>query len=1710
MQIPKSQFRVDRRPIARIICDPMSFATVPSLAYTPCPDLNRDGVVDDLDLAIVQENWGNNPGHPADLDRNGEVDGLDVGIVITNFGPARCVPNVEDLCNIVKTRGLGPAFYGPNGFKNFFNNYLSRLYDAGFRRFSLQCPSGCHLNTETHNLSSNIRNTFDNLQSYYFTTLLEESGACSEDSLPFDVSNLRLDDKIYASFYDSFIGHLSYWTRSQHEFVEVNVEMGSKVIFSNSEVNLDVLSLPQDDFINIESDFNINLPAHRIWLEYNLNEFFANGISGVGLSNCKLSLLQNILNFNNINDAVWKLYGAYFMHVNIPNINGELLNSNEYSNFRIISNFDNPFGFTSQNMTRLFGGLRMFDKGAEIHSSFSLNDISSYSQEELDEMVDDCGFIPGIQIPYSININSLSFDNIVSQFNKISASVEYAEKKSNERLFGKSLFFFSESAGEAKDSNGATSVSNSYLRSSVKFDERIVPVIKVNCSKNYKNIDESISRTYVPSWWFSNRPENCIDTSMVDEVVSSWTIQNSDDILKVNNSSPYGTYGPEKCADAAFDMILQYQSSYNGVDRANIDFENPNNVAIKLENWGDLFDHQCTQENLDETLSQGWCRLFTNSLDQIFSYFDEDLDAERKPIDRLKNLYAKNGVFECSVWTKRFIERFKYRQHNRRAYGGLSIVPNPRIVYIDEQSVLAPHDFINYIGVESASDSECLEIGSYFGSWHHHFSDERFRDVSQGFVWRNYLTLKDAYDYACQSSEFSVNRMSENSNNIIGQISVKDYSRQDKSYAYSVQDNAAMEKWLQVLIDEVASRRIYESLGIHVENAFTNGRYAQRGFACGINNNLSYCNVQAPFYYFVNRWHYYNGKHDFNLPKTSSFHINHVCPTSIAIDDGVNNALFDWEPNFDNRKVRFESLEYFNSYSNNNQVEMNFGWRPSYENAPDGRGTFSYGAGPTGDPESDIVYGDIHRSNIQMLLQKNHTRYAQYLLNTIYALNSSSSFKEKTKVIFTHGINNNTSHVSLAANTLSLGNFQNGTITNGISNIFDIDFQDGYSFDIRAFVSSWYDILQKISKEKLFDNFIFIHKHKEQTVADWQDFSLGIENALNYDGGGSSSSSSSSSSSFMKGDWNGDGVIDAVDLGALLGCWGSNPSDRCRRYFDFDGDGAVGANDLGALLGMWTVVPGSSSSSFMKGDWDDNGVINAVDLGALLGCWGPNPSPECLRVFDFDGDGVVGANDLGALLGSWSVSPISSSSSSSSSVDVSAYTGVMAVRINENGIKNITGLDLNNFSWKILVGQRGGENFLQAILLNDNGSSSNILFDISIKNKFIGDIVSEIDSIPGFHAEVLNNSDLSLSDGLYFDPQKVYTEVDFATGLLANPSVNFTGFDNPFVIMSLEGTLNDHSLIGSQVKQNFGRYCSFKSVCPHASLTSIIGGSSGFLSINDAQSDMLSSFDHVSVDGEIIKIGNWNNSTAEILERGVGNTPRRFHASGANVFGVGKNEVFDNNFYLDVNSKYIYQYRCLSIRNIYPNISIIDPKILLDNNFKPGLVKLSFAVELPAHKYVVLSSSVGSGTRSINIETENLQNYVINRNISQYVDSLMRFSMVSGDSYYRKISSINQSYIELDNDLPMPANQFEKIEIIPGPASNSFQGKIAPVISNRLTQFYDINNLDDLSIPQVDNNLTRSISYNNIIYLWIKREIPKDVRIKFTNTLPIKFKFTIK
>ncbi|MBL9150004.1 MAG: hypothetical protein JNM94_15045 [Phycisphaerae bacterium] len=52
-------------------------------------------------------------------------------------------------------------------------------------------------------------------------------------------------------------------------------------------------------------------------------------------------------------------------------------------------------------------------------------------------------------------------------------------------------------------------------------------------------------------------------------------------------------------------------------------------------------------------------------------------------------------------------------------------------------------------------------------------------------------------------------------------------------------------------------------------------------------------------------------------------------------------------------------------------------------------------------------------------------------------------------------------------------------------------------------------------------------------------------------------------------DLNGDGTVDAADLGILLGAWGTcGACGNCPA--DLDGDCAVGPSDLGILLGDWT------------------------------------------------------------------------------------------------------------------------------------------------------------------------------------------------------------------------------------------------------------------------------------------------------------------------------------------------------------------------------------------------------------------------------------------------------------------------------------------------------------------------------------------------------------
>lgn len=58
-------------------------------------------------------------------------------------------------------------------------------------------------------------------------------------------------------------------------------------------------------------------------------------------------------------------------------------------------------------------------------------------------------------------------------------------------------------------------------------------------------------------------------------------------------------------------------------------------------------------------------------------------------------------------------------------------------------------------------------------------------------------------------------------------------------------------------------------------------------------------------------------------------------------------------------------------------------------------------------------------------------------------------------------------------------------------------------------------------------------------------------------------------------DFNDDGLINAIDLAALLGAWGEQPEDH---FADLNDDGLVNPADLAALLGSWGVCPQPASA----------------------------------------------------------------------------------------------------------------------------------------------------------------------------------------------------------------------------------------------------------------------------------------------------------------------------------------------------------------------------------------------------------------------------------------------------------------------------------------------------------------------------------------------------
>jgi hypothetical protein len=148
----------------------------------------------------------------------------------------------------------------------------------------------------------------------------------------------------------------------------------------------------------------------------------------------------------------------------------------------------------------------------------------------------------------------------------------------------------------------------------------------------------------------------------------------------------------------------------------------------------------------------------------------------------------------------------------------------------------------------------------------------------------------------------------------------------------------------------------------------------------------------------------------------------------------------------------------------------------------------------------------------------------------------------------------------------------------------------------------------------------------------------------------------------LRGDINCDGVINGVEFGAILGCFGLS-TQFCLQNFDFDNNGIIDGSDFGFLLGLWGQYNSSSSSGqsssssapYMMGDYNNNNIIDEDDIYMFFMCFGSN-SPDCLKYFDFNSNGTIDNQDARALLALYQSFNPSSSSSSSRPIGSSSST----------------------------------------------------------------------------------------------------------------------------------------------------------------------------------------------------------------------------------------------------------------------------------------------------------------------------------------------------------------------------------------------------------------------------------------------------------------------
>ncbi len=312
--------------------------------------------------------------------------------------------------------------------------------------------------------------------------------------------------------------------------------------------------------------------------------------------------------------------------------------------------------------------------------------------------------------------------------------------------------------------------------------------------------------------------------------------------------------------------------------------------------------------------------------------------------------------------------------------------------------------------------------------------------------------------------------------------------------------------------------------------------------------------------------------------------------------------------------------------------------------------------------------------------------------------------------------------------------------------------------------------------------------------------------------------------------------------------------------------------------------------------------------------------------------------------------------------------------------------------------------------------------------------------------------------------------------------------------------------------QSIGGHISNSLLYPETTLASTIGLYNTSLNLNTPSSGNWiewQGLEYINIGNEMIKVSPIVNGSIVVSQRGFNNI-FNMHKKEDIVRSLSYKELFNDVFNDDYK-----QYRCIAIKNIDMNISAdqtaYDISICFKQNSRNNDSSIKMALELPSSEYLLSSSTDWEAAQLIDSSL-----------IGSYSDNYFQnayLKIISGEANGQgKLISSFDSSTGIFTFSSSFSSLFDysvnvEYEVLPSPSQRIKTGDISPNVGiNNVTFFSNPNENSALKFSELNTSnifTIEDLTPNNIIYIWLEREIAKGASEFLNNDLVMNVKYKV-